>query len=75
MGSGLINEVHSQKFNERDRRVGHIFGGKIKKEPLGDERIYVAHVWYGYTLRQIGEFLGVHYSTVGKALKKAKGRK
>jgi len=63
LGSGLINEVYSQKFNERDRRVGHIFGGEIKKKPLGEERIYVAHVRYGYTLREIGDFLRAHYST------------
>ena len=49
--------------------------GKIKRKPLGDERIYMAHVRYGYTLRGIGDFLGVHYSTVSKALRKVKGGK
>lgn len=47
----------------------------IKKKPLGEEGIYVAPVRYGYTLRKIGDFLGVHYSRVGKALKKTKGGK
>lgn len=49
--------------------------GEIKKKPLDDERIYAAYVRYGYTLKEIGDFLGVHYSTVSKALKRARGGK
>ncbi|TET41090.1 MAG: hypothetical protein E3J63_02525 [Elusimicrobia bacterium] len=52
----------------------HIWGDE--KETLRcDETIYVAHVRYGYTLREIGDFLHVHYSTVSKTLKRAKGGK
>lgn len=54
--------------------LGEIFEG-IKKKLLHDERIYVAHVRYGYTLREIGDFLGVHYSTVSKALKRGRDGK
>jgi len=36
---------------------------EIKKKPLSEARIYVAHVRYGYTLREIGDFLRSHYST------------
>lgn len=40
--------------------------GEIKKKSLDEERIYVADVRYGYTLREMGDFLRVHYSTVSK---------
>jgi hypothetical protein len=35
-----------------------------------DSNIYVAHIKYGYSLKAIGDFLGIHYSTASKALKK-----
>ena len=47
----------------------------MKKKLLDDERIYLAHTRYGYTFREIGDFLGVHYSTVSKALKRKRGGK
>ena len=31
-----------------------------------DERIYDARVSYGYRLKEIGDFLGLHYATVSK---------
>ena len=46
--------------------------GDTRKGETRDERIYTAHVRYGYTLTEIGNFLGIHYSTVSKALKKVK---
>lgn len=32
--------------------------------------IYTAHVVYHYTLREIADYLGIHYATVSKAVKK-----
>jgi len=29
-----------------------------------------AHLQYGYTLKEIAEYIGVHYSTVSRAIKK-----
>ena len=51
-----------------------VLAGFKEESPWKDlkGRIYVAHVRYGYTLREIGDFLGVHYSTVSKALKEGK---
>jgi len=40
--------------------------GEIKRKSLGEERIYVAHVRYGYTLREIGDFPGVQDMTLGR---------
>jgi len=54
--------------------LNEIFG-EMKKKPLGGQKIYVAHVQYGYTLKEIGDFLRVHYSTVSKTLKKVRSGK
>jgi len=35
-----------------------------------NEAIYRAHVTFGYTLKEIGEILGVHYATVSRVVKK-----
>ncbi len=45
-------------------------GGKEKK--ARNALIYKAVNDYGYTLKEVGEFLGLHYSTVSKAFRKAK---
>lgn len=51
--------------------LSKIFGDTRKGEAR-DEKICTAHVRHGYTLTEIGDFLGIHYSTVSKALKKIK---
>ena len=38
--------------------------------PERDRKIYSAHVEYGYTQKEIADHLGIHYSTVSKALKR-----
>jgi len=32
--------------------------------------MYEAHLQYGYTLKDIAEYIGVHYSTVSRAIKR-----
>jgi len=32
--------------------------------------IYEVHLWYGYILKEIAEYLGVHYSTVSRVIKR-----
>ena len=46
-----------------------------KSRALKDKTIFDAHVKYGYTLKQIGECLGIHYSTVSKVVSKRETRK
>lgn len=48
-----------------------IFGHKEKK--LIDKSVYKAHVQYGYTLKEIAEYLGVHYTTISRAIKRIEG--
>jgi DNA-binding MarR family transcriptional regulator len=34
---------------------------------------YEAHLQYGYTLKEIAEYIGLHYTTVSRAIKKIEG--
>ena len=35
-----------------------------------DHAVYVAHLQYAYTLKEIAEYLGIHYTTVSRAVKR-----
>ena len=37
---------------------------------LKDQAMYKAHLQYGYTLKDIAEYIGVHYTTVSRVIKK-----
>jgi len=43
-------------------------GGEDRNER--DRRIYHSHVGYGYTLKEIAQHLGIHYTTASKAVKR-----
>ena len=43
-------------------------GDKSRK----DKAVYEAHVRYGYTLKDIAEHIGVHYTTVSRVVKRIK---
>jgi len=40
-----------------------------------DEIIYMVYYEYDFTMNEIGDFLGMHYSTVSRAVKKHEGTK
>ncbi len=44
-------------------------GSKNKKKR--NKAIYVAHVSYGYTLKELADFVGIHYSTVSRIISSA----
>ena len=46
---------------------------KYKYKKAKDKAMYEAHLQYGYTLKDIAEFIGVHYATVSRAIKKIEG--
>jgi REP element-mobilizing transposase RayT len=46
---------------------------KAKDQKSKDQVMYEAHLQYGYTLKDIAEYIGVHYSTVSRAIKKIEG--
>ena len=58
--------VHRPKLEE-------LFAG-VKKKEERDERIYRAVVKYGYKLREVGEYLGLHYSTVSRIVSRQKSK-
>ena len=39
------------------------------KKELRNKLICKAHLEYAYTLKEIGDFLGIHYSTVSRVIK------
>jgi REP element-mobilizing transposase RayT len=43
---------------------------KLKDKKSKDQVMYEAHLQYGYTLKDIAEYIGVHYSTVSRAIKR-----
>jgi DNA-binding MarR family transcriptional regulator len=46
---------------------------KYKDKKSKDQAMYEAHLQYGYTLKDIAEYIGVHYTTVSRAIKKIEG--
>jgi len=48
--------------------LNEIFKYKDKKAKV--QAIYKARLHYGYTLKDIAEYIGVHYTTVSRAVKK-----
>ena len=51
--------------------LNEIFEPKDKKSR--DQAMYEAHQQYGYTLKDIAEYIGVHYTTVSKVIKRIDG--
>ena len=48
--------------------LNEIFEPKDKKSK--DQAMYEAHLQYGYTLKDIAEYIGVHYTTVSRVIKR-----
>jgi len=51
--------------------LNEIFKYKDKKSK--DQAMYEAHLQDGYTLKDIVEYIGVHYTTVNRAVRKIEG--
>ena len=43
---------------------------KYKDKKAKDQAIYKARLQYGYALKDIAEYIGVHYTTVSRAIKR-----
>jgi DNA-binding MarR family transcriptional regulator len=46
---------------------------KGKDQKSKDQVRYEAYLQYGYTLKEIAEYIDLHYSTVSRAIKKIEG--
>ncbi len=49
--------------------IADVFKGKILDKQTRNKQMYKAHIKHGYTLKEIADYLGVHYTTVSKAIK------
>jgi len=71
--SADLQEIpRSQRYAERPTMVELLHEGKRRDRAQRNRAIYRAHVTYGYTLKEIADHLGVHYTTVSKVISKDK---
>jgi len=69
-----VQEIpRSQRYVSRPS-LDKIFGEQ-KAKAQRDISINVAHMSHGYTLKEIADYLGIHYTTVSKVIAKAVGCK
>jgi putative transposase len=65
-----VKEIPRQQRYIGRPTLGKIFGGLKEKEKRNMD-IHTAHLSHGYTLKEIADYLGVHYTTVSKTIAKA----
>lgn len=64
-----ISEIpRKQRYASRPV-IADIFKEKILDKQTRNRQMYKAHIKHGYTLKEIADYLGVHYTTVSKAIK------
>ena len=61
-----LTEIPRKQLYATRPSLDKIFQTKDKREI----KIYQANQKYGYTLKEIGQYLGLHYTTVSKIIKK-----
>ena len=70
-GKDLLKEVpRAQRYVARPALAEIFKGKKGKREERKDEIIYRAHVDHGYRMGEIAEHLGVHYTSISRAIKR-----
>ena len=69
-GKAKLKEITRKQRYVIRPPLNEIFKDKKSKE----QAIYKAHLQYGYTLKDIAEYIGVHYFTVSRAIKKPGGK-
>ncbi len=71
----LVDKEKIKEIPRQQRYVGRPSLGEVFKEAAGTDKeirntnIRRAHLNFGYTLKEIADNLGIHYTTVSKALK------
>lgn len=59
----------TQRYADK-KSLDEIFKMEVKEKIQRDKLIYKSYIEYGYTMKEVSEYLGVHYSTVSKAIKR-----
>ena len=67
-GKEKLKEITRKQRYVTKLPLNEIF--KLKDQKSKDQAMYEAHLQYGYTLKDIAEYIGVHYSTMSRAVKK-----
>ena len=70
-GKEKLKEITREQRYLTRPALKEIFKGKDKKSK--DQVRYEAHLQYGYTLKEIAEYIDLHYTTVSGAIKKIEG--
>ena len=70
-----IKEIPRRQRYTHRAALSEIFkSGKTKKKAIRNQQIHIAHLKLGYTLKEIADYLRIHYTTVSKALKGGENR-
>ena len=65
-----IKEIPRQQRYAGRPELKEIFKRRSSRGERGrNEKIYNAHIRYGYRLKEIADYLGIHYTTVSKVIK------
>jgi len=70
-GKENLKEITREQRYVTRLPLNEIFEPKDKKSK--DQAMYEAHQEYGYTLKDIAEYIGVHYTTVSKVIRRIEG--
>jgi len=70
-GKENLKEITKKQYYVTRPPLNEIFEPKDKKSR--DQAMYEAHQQYGYTLKDIAEYIGVHYTTVSRVIKRIEG--
>lgn len=69
-GKEAIKEIPRQQHYAGRPELKEIFKRRSSRGERGrNEKIYNAHIRYGYRLKEIADYLGIHYTTVSKVIK------
>ena len=68
--SSLKKEIPRKQRYSTETELDEIFQKGARQKEKRETTIYRAYVEGGYTLREIGKYLGLHYSSISLALRK-----
>ena len=72
---GRLGEIPKvQRYADRPRLQELFLPGVILKKPKRNQTIYAAHIHHGYSLKEIGDHLQIHYTTVSKVIKEERSK-
>jgi hypothetical protein len=67
-GKEKLKEITREQRYLTNPPLNEIF--KPQDQKSKGQVMYEAHLQYGYTLKDIAEYIGLHYTTVSRAIKK-----